>query len=164
MAWTSKPLFLAGRYPTDLELEAMADQIDALTGTGFTTYTPTWTASSVNPAIGNGTIDAGYRRSSESDLVQYEGRLLAGSTTTFGTGFWQISIPVAPAAASANRATLIGLTLDSSAGTSVPVIGRFFGGTVLVFNGTAGTSISATVPFTWATSDELRWSITYEAA
>lgn len=163
MAWTSKPVFFAGRYPTDLELEAMADQIDALTGTGFTTYTPTWSANSVAPAIGNGQIDAGYRRTSESDLVVYEGRILTGSTTTYGSGFWTVSVPVAAASGSANRATLVGEAIDSSVGSAFPVVGRFFG-SVIVFNGTAGTSVSSTVPFTWATSDELRWSITYEAA
>jgi hypothetical protein len=163
MAWTSKPTFVAGRYPTDLELEALADQIDALTGTGFTAYTPTWTASSVNPAIGNGQIDAGYRRTSESDLVVYEGRLLTGTTTTYGTGFWLMSIPVAASSGSTNRSVLVGQALDVGSGLAHPIVGRIFAG-ALVFNGTAGTSVSATVPITWATGDELRWSITYEAA
>lgn len=163
MAWTGKPSFRAGRYPTDAELEAMADQIDALTGTGFTAYTPTWTASSSNPAIGNGQIDAGYRYVPESDLVVYEGRIVTGTTTTYGSGFWQITAPITASAGSANRTVLVGEAIDASAGSAHPIVGRWFSGT-LVFNGVAGTSVSSTVPFTWATGDELRWSITYEAA
>lgn len=68
------------------------------TGTKFinvTTYTPTWTATTTNPVIGNGTLTGYYARF--NDLIFYIISMTAGTTTTFGTGTWEFAAPVAAA-------------------------------------------------------------------
>lgn len=162
MSWSNKPSIYAGSYPTAAQLEAIIEQIDDLTGTGWTSYTPTWTANSSNPAIGNGTITARYRRVPDSDLVMYTGAITMGTTTTYGSGFWIVSFPVT--ATSAATATDVGSGYLLDAGTIArPVASRVFATTQLVFDSDGG-SITATVPMTWAQNDELRWSLVYEAA
>jgi len=79
----------------DFILQAASGESTGLKwGGGWTSYTPTWTSvSGTNPVIGNGTIDAGYRRI--GNVVDFWLRLTAGSTTTFGTGSYALSLPVA---------------------------------------------------------------------
>jgi hypothetical protein len=54
-------------------------------------YTPTWTASTTNPAIGNGSITGRYKR--YRDLVYVEMTVTMGSTTTYGSGGYRLSVP-----------------------------------------------------------------------
>jgi hypothetical protein len=54
-------------------------------------YTPSWTASTANPSIGNGSITGYYSRQGSDITVQIDLRF--GTTTTFGTGNWRISVP-----------------------------------------------------------------------
>ena len=57
----------------------------------WTSYTPVWTSSGTAPSIGNGSIVGAYRRVGDSmELAVY---LTMGSTSTFGSGNWQFSIP-----------------------------------------------------------------------
>ena len=67
------------------------NQIDA--ADAWTAYTPTWTSSGTAPALGNGTLTGRYQQNGKS--AQYEIRLTAGSTTTFGTGNYNFSLPTA---------------------------------------------------------------------
>lgn len=61
-------------------------------GTAWTSFTPTWTASSVNPAIGNGTISGKYQKFGKTVVARYT--VTYGSTTTYGTGSYRLSYPV----------------------------------------------------------------------
>lgn len=63
-----------------------------MTGASMTAYTPTWTGSSVNPAIGNGTLAGHYFAVGKCVLIRIG--LVIGSTTTLGTGTWALSLPV----------------------------------------------------------------------
>ncbi len=56
------------------------------------TYTPTWTASVVNPSLGNGTLSGTFfqRGRTVNVIVQ----LVIGSTTTLGTGDWFFTLPI----------------------------------------------------------------------
>lgn len=63
---------------------------------GRTTYTPTWTGSGSNPAIGNGTLTGSYLRL--GDMVFFTINVTAGSTTTFGSGSYSLSLPITAAA------------------------------------------------------------------
>lgn len=56
-------------------------------------YTPTWTASTTNPSIGNGVLEGGYRRFGK--LMEFWVRIVAGSTTTFGSGSYIVGLPLA---------------------------------------------------------------------
>lgn len=69
-----------------------------LTGTKFinvVSYTPTWTATTTNPTLGNGTLTGYYARM--NDLVWYMISLTIGTTTALGTGTWEFAAPVAAA-------------------------------------------------------------------
>lgn len=57
----------------------------------WSTYTPTWTATSVNPAIGNGTITGRYIDSGKVRFLKI--RIVWGSTTTNGTGNYRWTYP-----------------------------------------------------------------------
>lgn len=140
-------------------LAADFDAYENLTG-AWTDYSGSlqWTAS-VNPAIGNGTIDAKYMQTGR--LVIYRGRIIMGSTTTFGSGSWLVSLPVNCAVT-----VEIGAAVaqdNSTPANSQPAAIRLSTATTANFFATGG-SVSATVPFAWATSDQLRWTIVYEAA
>ena len=126
----------------------------------WSTFATTWTAVTTNPTIGNGTITARYRQ--EGKTVHYAGRILMGSTTTYGTGTWIIDLPV----------TAVGSTLGVGAGQAndsstvanrKPVVIRINTSTTMVFFGDTG-NVDATNPFTWADTDALYWMFTYESA
>ncbi len=123
----------------------------------WTSFATTWTAASVNPAIGNGTITGKYRRTGNS--VTYHVSITMGSTTTTGTGEWYLDLPYAAA-----DEVSIGSALAWESG-----IGKDEGTCWL--NSVTGlqaiSDINASdwgdaVPFTWADGDIYRVSITYE--
>jgi hypothetical protein len=64
----------------------------AINGWALDTYTPTWTATSVNPALGNGTVSGKYMEL--GDFVVGSFHYTMGSTTTYGTGNYSIALPV----------------------------------------------------------------------
>jgi hypothetical protein len=121
------------------------------------TYTPAWTASSVNPVLGNGTLLAKYVI--VGGLCNIQISLTMGSTTTFGTGEWSFSLPIASAAASTGQvwaldsgtAYFIGICLVN-AGVS----------TLTIFSNSAGSGWSPSQPFTWAANDQIELSLTYQ--
>jgi hypothetical protein len=63
----------------------------AFSAGAWTTYTPTWTASTTNPTIGNGTLEGRYIELGSA--VFGEVRIVAGSTTNRGSGTYAISLP-----------------------------------------------------------------------
>ena len=129
----------------------------------WTPYTPAWTASSVNPALGNGTLTGNYTQVGK--LVFLRIVLTIGSTSTFGTGAWSISLPVG-----AQVSSIIGaLAEDSSAsqrwaGQVRIITTSATGDNMRIVIADASGAVNSTVPFIWATSDSLILSGLYEAA
>jgi hypothetical protein len=123
-------------------------------------YTPVWTAQTTNPAIGNGTISGRWVRN--GNLVTYWGKVVMGSTTTYGTGTWFISVPVPPA-----HSDNVGAAVYSDVGTDI-ITGATrvdnTGSGRIYFNPDSWGNVDASTPFTWVATDELRWQITYEVA
>lgn len=124
-------------------------------------YTPTWTASGGNPAIGNGSIVGNWTKNGK--LVTASIAITMGSTTTYGSGNWLFGLP--EPAANAN-----GLGGQG-------VFGLDVGMTVRAGMTRAGTETSfsiidiatlnnwnATVPQTWAVGDQIQLTIAYQAA
>ena len=130
----------------------------------WTAYTPTWTAATTNPAIGNGSVTGLYMKVGRTTHVHVE--MTAGTTTTYGAGQWSFSLPftstttpgirigVAQASGSIRAA---GHTTVNNSATAFSL---WFPATTAVSNLSAGT---ATVPFTWASTNILRCTLTYEA-
>ena len=132
-------------------------------------YTPTWTADTTNPAIGNGTLTGRYIVIGK--LCTYVLGLVMGSTTNYGSGNWAFSLPInAVNTAGINFYGVAHLRNGGIANyeriaeivpvNSVSVINMFADPT----QGSNSTNISATVPFTWDEGDAFGFEITYEIA
>jgi hypothetical protein len=129
------------------------------------TYTPTWTASTTNPAIGNGTLVGKYLRVGNFCYVRI--RLQLGSTSTTGSGNWRFALPFTAQTNSLNDgAPAGGYSEDNGVAgyrivaCAIPTDGTY----VEPQNGTGNSSYSSTIPFTWANTDYLQFSIVYEVA
>lgn len=55
-------------------------------------YTPTWTAATTNPVVGNGTWSSWWQWCGRK-TINVDVQLTIGSTTTFGSGVWRFSLP-----------------------------------------------------------------------
>ncbi|MFD9047693.1 hypothetical protein [Streptomyces zaomyceticus] len=131
----------------------------------WTTYTPSWTAATTNPVLSNGTIVGRYKKIGR--LVNFQIDLTMGSTTTYGSGAWSITLPFTAASSSGSRV-----------GSAQALGGSRFGGQVIVSPGASGigaffpasaavsnySSAASAVPFAWASGNELRITGTYESA
>lgn len=144
---------------------------DAFTGiqAAWTAYTPTWTATSTNPVLSDGTITGKYRQIGKT--IEFYAQITMGGSTTFGSGAWIVGLPVAEL--TSVKWAFSGMARDVSTSQNFPAKALSSvaapAGTVQILcdSTTAGAtlrSVSGTVPFTWAVSDTLYIAGTYEAA
>lgn len=145
---------------------ALDSRLDALEVTPtYTNYAGSlaWVGSGGNPAIGNGVIEAKYI--AYGKMIHYYGKILMGSTTTFGVGTWSISLPVAKAASSN---TPVGTAwLRDATGNDFHAFCYSAATNEFLMRGHtdgANTAVGVTTPFTWANTDWFSWSLMYEAA
>jgi hypothetical protein len=144
--------FVAGSVLEAAELNGIGEK---------TTYTPTFT----NLTVGNGTLTAEYFR--VQNVVSVTVAVVFGSTTSI-SGDVTVTLPIA-------RAGGQGLRLATAQYNDPGV--QNFNGTVFFSTSvltscnprTLGTNnnigfLSSTVPFTWATGDNLHFSAQYEVA
>lgn len=128
-----------------------------------TSYTPVWTASTTNPVINNGTIVGVYKQVNK--WVTFHVVITCGSTTTYGSGTYIVTIPVA---AHARYAQNVGMGISGTAflgAQSFPiVVNRYTSSTTVYFGSPTGGAVSPTVPFTFANGAILAFGGTYEAA
>lgn len=125
-------------------------------------FSPSWTGSSSNPTLGNGSLTGRYLRIS-AKLYWFRIVLVIGSTSTGGSGRWGFTLPAAPTVSQAVAA----LCEDNSASFR-------YGGSAFLTSGSdvfcvsvgSGGNIgaSSSVPFTWAVNDGLLVTGIYEAA
>lgn len=117
-------------------------------------YTPTWTASTTNPTLGNGTLNVKYYQRGKE--VQFEFFLAIGSTTNIGSGTYTFTFPFT--INGSQIGFFPGMVLDSGttryAALAVPSSTTTF--TVGVHG--SGTDVAHNSPMTWATGDQLRIS------
>ena len=126
-------------------------------------YTPTWTASTTNPAIGNGSITGYYSRQGSQITVQLDIRF--GTTTTFGTGNWRFSVPRTDLSPY-TIVQVVGSGFTQSSGANdfivIPRINAGNGYIELFAVNTAGALIQiGSATQAWSTSGNLRLSFTY---
>ncbi len=138
---------------------------------GWAAYTPVWTASTTNPSLGNGSLTGRHQRFGRTRIVAIN--LIPGSTTTFGSGNYSLSLP---AAAAASGMTLLGEAqfLASGSGST----GNRFLGQCVISSGASTTSpffppsetsviagfMSPTQPEQFRSGDQLRLTLVYETA
>lgn len=148
----------AGSLITATEVEAALQEIAAKSG-AIATFTPTWTAASVNPVIGNGTITGHYQLIA-TKLYWVCIAVTIGSTTTAGTGNYTIgNLPFTTKATPPTRQIIhayyrdtgtdnfVGLARFGASATATETI--FFGDTA------AAKSWTPTVPVAPANGDEI---------
>ena len=134
----------------------------------YTAYTPSFSA---GVTIGNGVVSGAYCR--VNDFVHVYGIFTLGTTSAV-TGGINVDVPININAGMMSTSMIYGFVNYLDASTSE----RYDGGTlynatatsialrVQVSSGTyvASAALSATVPFTWASSDKILWNLYYRAA
>jgi hypothetical protein len=153
---------LVANYPaTSL---ALAEHIDDVAPSSWEVFTPTYTAITV----GNGTVTAKYAQHGKT-IVGYW-KFVLGSTSAIGTAP-TITLPVT-ASSTALADTVIGTGSLADTGTVTYLGLAAFASTTTfspkrVNTGTGFVTVSqitATVPFTWTTTDVIYLNFQYEAA
>lgn len=158
---TTAPSYVTGQVVTAAQLNALQDGIQA----AWTAYTPAWTGSVTNPVIGNGTITGAYLQMGKT-IVGFWAKVVAGSTTTYGSGAYSLSLPVAP---HANWAAPLLCRYKVGAniygGQTYQYVGS--AAALAVDNSTAVGVLQATtptVPATFANLSEIHLTGSYQAA
>jgi hypothetical protein len=159
---------LAGVYAGQARYNATRGVVEYWNGSAWLApgdaiaFTPTWTASTTNPTLGNGTLSATYAK--QGSLVTYQGSLVLGSTSNGGTGTWAMSLPFAPVNTVGIRgiASYIKPGDNEYLGASLVNVG----GTALGFVIKTQTSyfyqdLTNTSPVAAASGNQLLWSIQY---
>jgi len=153
--------FVAGDVLTAAELNGIGEE--------FTSFTPTWTATTTNPVLGNGTLTGQYTQVNKLVYARYA--LIPGSTTTFGTGDYRFSFPVLATVISNFGAILSSATFfDSNVSQMYNLVATSVSGESTVFrllaflNSTQDLRVlGPTAPVTVAVNDQIFFSILYEA-
>lgn len=122
--------------------------------------TPVWTAVTTNPVLNNGALTGNFCR--EDKMIDYTVDLLMGAATTYGTGEYLFSLPFA-SAARAFMGSVWALDNGTAFRTGTVLIPASSTTASVYFDGGA-SSMSPTVPITWASGDRMRFQIRYEAA
>lgn len=159
--WTTAELVTAAMLNTEVR--------DALTGiqAAWTAYTPTWGSGGTQPTLGNGTLAGAYMQIGKT--IHFRCQLTVGSTSTFGTGNYTLTLPVMPVSSTAQRHRFEGWIFDNSAGalydlrassTTTTTMNLFLDATTAAIVG----AFTPTSPVTLATSDVVSLNGTYEAA
>lgn len=125
-------------------------------------FSPTWSGSTGSPSLGNGTISAAYSVSGKN--VNFRINLTWGSTTAAGSGAYGFTLPFAPVNDTACGAVLVdsSATLRWSATAWINAGSGVFRLLPALNAGSAG--VAGTVPFTFATGDQIIIGGTYERA
>jgi len=166
MAWTSPRTWLAGEKPSASTYNThIRDNFKAI-GDAWTSYSPTWAIDSggTNPSIGNGSLTGRYMQAGK--LVMFTITLVAGSTTTWGSGVYTWTYPVTPLNSTANTGSgIYGYFWDNDNSKPYPGIGVGFSSTRFRVSTTYTNSFfSQATPVAGANGDKIILSGMYEAA
>lgn len=149
-------------YETDTNRQLIydgADWVTVLEISAFNTFATTWASSGTQPAIGNGTLDCRWIRMGRCVVAHYG--LVTGSTTTYGTGAYSLSLPVARN--TTTRQGGGGHLFDTSASAYNASTPRCTAQTFNIVAATGGL-VTPSIPWTWATGDEMHFAVIYEAS
>jgi hypothetical protein len=145
--------------------QEIRDQFNSMFG-AWTAYTPSWTSSGTAPSLGNGTIIGRYMKFGRTVVCHIN--LVTGSTTTYGSGSYNFSLPFTSANAGA-----------SYVGTAHLLGGLRWVGEIVISPNTSNCSafmpklaatngqvdfLTAVQPETLASGAQLRLTFVYESA
>lgn len=135
---------------------------------GMTSFTPTLTAATTNPALGTGGSVTAEYAIFNGKLVNYRGVFAFGTSgATFGTGQYLINLPFQADALGAAGVNSVGSVLMKDASANALYSGVCYVGanaTLMTFVAAPSGLVQNSNPFTWAASDNLSWDITYAIA
>jgi len=163
MTWTSPRTWVTGETVTAAQLNThLRDNLKAV-GDPWTAYTTTWTATTTNPVLGNGTMTAHYIAA--GNWITFRIRVTMGSTTTYGTGAsfgW--TLPFTAVSAAVGDPVGGSTIYDSNVSTYYPQHAFLVATTTVVMAYESGNRVSPTSPIAWATGDKIQIQGCYEAA
>ena len=124
-------------------------------------YTPTWTADTTNPVLGNGTLAGRFAQIGK--FIHLQIVLTIGSTTTLGSGTWYFSFPVT------SEGSLFvggGKAVDTSAGIASPIFPEpsttsLFRMLYVVQATAAYGVVTHAAPIPWASGDQIFVNLPY---
>lgn len=122
--------------------------------TAWTDFVPGWSASSVNPTIGNGSIAGRYK--SVGKTCWWYWVIGFGSTTNPGSGVYSFGLPPVGNAASSASGASMGFRDNSAAQHTTGFATWGAGGAVMDGRANGGNQVGNTVPYTWASTDFIR--------
>lgn len=121
-------------------------------------FTPTWTSAGTPPVFGNADVRCSFTRKDNVVTARYY--IIFGSTTTFGSGGWQFTLPV-------NRATGVNTDFCGSAIGRAQVLGvrtiaQIGFPNSIQLTTASGSLVDASTPGAWAAGDALIINIQYQ--
>ena len=147
-----------------LEREVERLQVKEQPVGAWQSYTVSWTAATTNPSIGNGTLAGRYVQIGKTVICSIA--LVMGSTTTYGSGNWSLSLPKTVASVSVRYIGQFTI-YDASPGGNYAgsaIVGSGQSAIALFIRDQGASGLNSTTPHTWASADELYLTITYEMA
>lgn len=156
-------------YETDTKAWGVYDGATwVMWDTQWQTYTPTWSSSATQPSLGNGNITGKYLRSGRECSVHIA--LIAGSTTTYGTGQYYFSSPFPHGGVHTSIPTLgTAWCVNQGSWYMTGTVNVQTSTTVSVFLPTSTTNFaqgqwSATSPWTFKNTDQMSVSYRFPMA
>lgn len=122
-------------------------------------YTPTITASSSNPTVGNGSVSGSYVRNGA--VCTAYAAFNYGSTSAAGSGTWRLSLPFAATASAIGVCRILDSGTIHRTGVCTVANGASYA-TMIIDSTDAEVTDSA--PITWANGDVIGIQITYAVA
>lgn len=143
------------------EIETKLLTVGEIRGLEWHPYTPVWDATTTSPSLGNGTVTGKYTRL--ADTVWFWARITMGSTTTYGSGIYNLTIPPPSNDGDTNGIPVAFQLRDSGSSAEYPAAGRIDSNDKIAAWGlSSGNRVGPTQPFTWATGDSFRVSGFYK--
>lgn len=131
---------------------------------GFTwqSYTTAWTASTTNPAIGNGLLAMRYCKIGKTVFVRLH--MATSNLTTFGVGVWGFSMPYPVANLNSVPSGSAYANVSGTYFYGAPIVSGSTTSSVLAVFGSGGNPLDSTHPGTWATNCLLEMTFFYETS
>lgn len=124
--------------------------------TTIRTFLPSWTGSISNPSIGNGTLAGEFFVA--NGMCQVTITMVAGSTTTFGSGIWSFTLPITCRSINAQQGSALALDAGTLYYTGVATVA---GTTVTATFDQFGSQAQSNSPFAWGSGDSLSLTFSY---
>lgn len=132
----------------------------------WTSFTPLWTSSGTQPAIGNGSLQGRYKQIGKT--VFFNSKVAMGTNTSYGTGDWYFGLPVNAYSADSIQCpvSLLDNNVRWYEGTLNGVYAGFTDKSVIMYTVSSGFAmgVNASNPFNWGTGDSITIAGSYESS